>query len=149
VPSPSALYVVAGHAAQKLGLVCPPLNPALWLQRYLAELQLPEELLPLALQLHGLYQPAALVPTADTAPHRNPWGRLLAVLVVAGAQLASAGRAGQAPALCLYAYGCRFCCVWHTLTPTLGSSAALPITHDPLASVNCSRSFYTMRSVLQ
>ena len=40
----------------------------------------------MALQLHGLYQPAPLLPTAmGIRLTHHPWAQLLAVLVLAGA----------------------------------------------------------------
>lgn len=42
VPSPRYLLDQARQLAQQLGLACPPLSPTLWLERYLAELELPQ-----------------------------------------------------------------------------------------------------------
>ncbi|EFN51697.1 hypothetical protein CHLNCDRAFT_54966 [Chlorella variabilis] len=83
VPSPKALLLNASTMGKRLGLACPPLSPALWLARYLADLELSQELLPVALQLHALYQPAPLVPTEGERPGRHPWALLMASLVVA------------------------------------------------------------------
>ena len=41
VPTPRYLLELAQQLAQQLGLACPPLSPALWVERYLAELELP------------------------------------------------------------------------------------------------------------
>ena len=40
VPSPKALLLNASTMGKRLGLACPPLSPALWLARYLADLEL-------------------------------------------------------------------------------------------------------------
>lgn len=92
MPSPRALWQFAAELAATLGAACPPLSPALWLQRYLAELQLPAQLLPVALQLHQLYQPTPLLPAWTRARStRHPWARLMAALVVAGERRSTAG----------------------------------------------------------
>ncbi|PSC75815.1 TATA box-binding -associated factor RNA polymerase I subunit B [Micractinium conductrix] len=83
VPTPRYLLELAQQLAQQLGLACPPLSPALWVERYLAELELPAALLPLALQLHSVYQPAPLPPTAAWRAHRHPWARFMASLLLA------------------------------------------------------------------
>ncbi|KAL4428576.1 hypothetical protein ABPG77_008888 [Micractinium sp. CCAP 211/92] len=83
VPSPRYLLDQARQLAQQLGLACPPLSPTLWLERYLAELELPQALLPIALQLHMLYQPSPLLPTAPCRVHRHPWAMLVGSLLLA------------------------------------------------------------------
>ena len=45
VPSPNYLHSQAAELAGQLGLACPPLSPALWLERYCADLELPQVLL--------------------------------------------------------------------------------------------------------
>lgn len=42
MPSPFYLHTHAAELAAKLGLNCPPLSPALWLERYIAQLELPQ-----------------------------------------------------------------------------------------------------------
>jgi hypothetical protein len=42
VPSPKALLQYASSIAHTLNLACPPLSPALWLDKLIAELQLPQ-----------------------------------------------------------------------------------------------------------
>lgn len=44
MPSPFYLHTHAAELAAKLGLNCPPLSPALWLERYIAQLELPQVL---------------------------------------------------------------------------------------------------------
>ncbi|PRW59254.1 fanconi-associated nuclease 1-like protein isoform X1 [Chlorella sorokiniana] len=84
VPSPFYLQTQAAELAVKLGLDCPPLSPALWLERYIAQLELPQALLPLALQLSDLYlSPLMLMPTQPLRPALHPWAHLMAALVVA------------------------------------------------------------------
>lgn len=43
-----------------------------------------QALLPVALQLHVLYQPSPLLPTASCRPHRHPWGMLMGSVLLAG-----------------------------------------------------------------
>ena len=119
-PSPAALHTLAAQMAGQLGVVaCPPLNAALWLQRYIAELELPEvsgcvrgahgrrvwgdilgcasislrppsllrcfwlqALLPVALQLHSLYQAAPLDPLFIRRPSKHAWAQLMATLLL-------------------------------------------------------------------
>ncbi|KAI7839720.1 hypothetical protein COHA_006524 [Chlorella ohadii] len=84
VPTPYYLHTQAAELAAKLGLDCPPISPALWLERYVAQLELPQALLPVALQLSSLYQPPLLLlPTQVLRPARHPWAHLMAALVVA------------------------------------------------------------------
>lgn len=42
VPTPTYLHTNAAELAVKLGLDCPPLSPALWLERYILQLELPQ-----------------------------------------------------------------------------------------------------------
>jgi len=44
VPTPYYLHTQAAELAAKLGLDCPPISPALWLERYVAQLELPQVL---------------------------------------------------------------------------------------------------------
>ncbi|KAL4434395.1 hypothetical protein ABPG75_000836 [Micractinium tetrahymenae] len=83
VPSPRYLLDQTRQLAQQLGLACLPLSPALWMERYSAELELPQALLPVALQLHSLYQPAPLLPAATYRMHRHPWAMLMGSLLLA------------------------------------------------------------------
>jgi hypothetical protein len=144
VPSPRALWQFAAELAATLGVACPPLSPALWLQRYLAELQLPPQLLPVALQLHQLYQPMPLLPAWTRARStRHPWARLMAALVVAG-ESAPVGRgpAGHSPrglagVEALHAFGVRS--TISTLLPALHSGhPSLPVEAGPAPFLSAS-----------
>lgn len=42
MPTPTYLHTNAAELAVKLGLDCPPLSPALWLERYILQLELPQ-----------------------------------------------------------------------------------------------------------
>ena len=41
VPAPNWLHTQAAELAARLGLACPPINAALWMERFAAELELP------------------------------------------------------------------------------------------------------------
>lgn len=42
MPAPHYLQAQAAELAAHLGLACPPLSPAMWLERYCADLELPQ-----------------------------------------------------------------------------------------------------------
>ena len=44
VPTPYYLHTQGAELAAKLGLDCPPISPALWLERYVVQLELPQVL---------------------------------------------------------------------------------------------------------
>lgn len=55
-----------------------------------------QALLPVALQLHVLYQPSPLLPTASCRMHRHPWAMLMGSLLLAG-EVAGGSESSQVP----------------------------------------------------
>eukprot|EP00887_Chlorella_sp_A99_P004430 scaffold30.g4430.t1 len=84
VPGPRRVLHDAQDLAARLGVEVPPLNAAAWLERYAAELALPQvaaaaAMVPVSLELCRLYRfgPALAI---TVQPH--PWAMLMAVLLV-------------------------------------------------------------------
>ncbi len=83
-----------------------------------------QALLPVALQLHMLYQPSPLLPTAPCRVHRHPWAMLVGSLLLAGEVIRDMGGRllAQLHAFCVL----RCLNVWDSLHPCVFNVSLCP-----------------------
>lgn len=80
VPPPSFLCTRSIEIAQRIGLKCPPINAVLWMQRYVRELDLPNEVFAVASHVYNVYGEDASSVLSCTM---HPWAHVMSIVVMA------------------------------------------------------------------